>query len=221
MLIGELPYDDPDDVMVVKMHLYAPVPSPCDRDASISSDLGEVVRKAMAKRAEDRFSDIAEMRQAFSAAIERLIHTTEDEKELSEFDELIETSPPIRPMSVTLSPQEIGESAPESELKQSRVKQSIYRKVNHNSKHLTLSLIATTLVSLILLVLLLMPRVFDYSIFPKGFPLFGAAPYATVSVVVQSKTVQDTYLLTSSPQISKPNLIMDTSLMKFMPRKQQ
>ncbi len=206
MLVGELPYDDPDEVKVVKMHLYRPVPSPCDRDASIPSDLGEVVRKAMAKRAEDRFSDVTEMRQAFSVAIERLIHTIEDEKELSEFDQLIETSPPMRPMSVTLSPQEIGELAPESELKQSRVKQSIHRKVKHNSKHLTLSLMATTLVSLILLVLLLTPRVFDYSIFPTGFPLLGTAPYATVSVVVQSNMVQDTYLLTASPQISKPNL---------------
>jgi serine/threonine protein kinase len=206
MLVGELPYDDPNDVKVVKMHLYAPIPSPCDRDASISSDLGEVVRKAMAKRAEDRFSDVAEMRQAFVAAIGRLSHTIEDEKELSEFDELMETTPSMRPMSVPLSLQEIRESVPESEFKQSRVKQSTNRNINHSRKHFTLSLIATTLVSLTLLVLLLMPRVFDFSIFPTGFPLFGTAPYATVSVVVQSKTVQDTFLLTASPQISRPNL---------------
>jgi hypothetical protein len=75
MLVGELPYDDPEEVKVVKMHLYAPVPSPCDRDASIPSDLGEVVGKAMAKRAEARFSNVAEMRQAFLAAIEMPIHT--------------------------------------------------------------------------------------------------------------------------------------------------
>src|SRR6184192_199410 len=74
MLVGELPYDDPDDVKVVKMHLYAPIPSPCDRDASIPSDLGEVVRKAMAKRVETRFSNVAEMRQAFLVAIERPMH---------------------------------------------------------------------------------------------------------------------------------------------------
>ena len=84
MLVGELPYDDPDDVKVVKMHLYAPVPSPCDRDASIPSDLGEVVRKAMAKRAEARFGNVAEMRQAFLAAIERPMHAIEDDRELSE-----------------------------------------------------------------------------------------------------------------------------------------
>src|SRR5437588_10755015 len=47
MLVGELPYDDLDDVKVVKMHMYAPIPSPCDRDGSIPSDLGEVVQKAM------------------------------------------------------------------------------------------------------------------------------------------------------------------------------
>src|SRR5947209_15317107 len=71
MLVGELPYDDPDGVKVVKMHLHAPIPSACERDASIPSELGEVVRKAMAKRVEVRFGNVAEMRQAFLAAIER------------------------------------------------------------------------------------------------------------------------------------------------------
>ncbi len=206
MLVGELPYDDPDDVKVVKMHLNAPVPSPCDRDASIPSNLGEVVRKAMAKRAEARFRNVAEMREAFLAAIERPILAIEDEKELLEFDELMATTPPMRPISVPLSAQEIRESVPESGFKQSRVKQSTNRNVNHRGKHFTLSLGATTLVFLTLLVLLLVPRVFNFSIFPSGFPLFGTAPYATIAVVVQSKMVQDTYLLTASPQISKPNL---------------
>ena len=209
MLVGELPYDDPDDVKVVKMHLYAPVPSPCDCDASIPSDLGEVVQKAMAKRVEARFSNIAEMRQAFLAAIERPMHGIEDDRELSEIDEFIVTNPAKRPISVPLSPMKVREtdSVPGSGLLQPGVKQSANRKnVSHSRKHFTLSLVATTLVSLILLVLLLMPKVFNFSIFPIGFPLFGAAPYATISVAVQSKTVQDSYLLTASPQISKPNL---------------
>jgi serine/threonine protein kinase len=217
MLVGELPYDDPDDVKVVKMHLYAPVPSPCDRDASIPRDLGEVVRKAMAKRVEARFSNVDEMRQAFLAAIERPLHTIEDDGELSEFDEFIATTPPKKPTSAPLSPVEIREVVPESGLIQPGVKQSTNKYVSHNRKHFTLSLVATTLVSLTLLVLLLMPRVFNFSIFPTGFPVFGTAPYATISVVVQSKTIQDTYLLTASPQISKPNLttriIPDRSVM--------
>src|SRR5438477_8109083 len=48
MLTGELPYDDPDDVEVIKLHLYSPVPSPCVRDALIPMEMGEVVRKEMA-----------------------------------------------------------------------------------------------------------------------------------------------------------------------------
>src|SRR5215471_17658468 len=70
MLVGELPYDDPDEIKVIQMHLHAPVPSPCDRDASIPVELGEVVRTAMAKRAEDRFGSVAELRSAFLAAVE-------------------------------------------------------------------------------------------------------------------------------------------------------
>ena len=83
MLTGELPYDDPDDVEVVKMHLYSPVPSPCERDASIPVELGEVVRMAMAKHPEERFGSVAEMRQAFLAAIEGPVaHITEDDPEI-------------------------------------------------------------------------------------------------------------------------------------------
>src|SRR5215831_9815256 len=157
MLVGELPYDDPDDVEIVKMHLYAPVPSPCDRDASIPSDLGEVARKAMAKRAESRFSDVAEMRQAFVEAIERPIHAIEDDKELSEFDEFVEQTPAKKPISVPLSPLEVRESVPERGFIQPGVKQSTNRNVSNSRKHLTLSIVATTLVSLTLLILLLMP----------------------------------------------------------------
>src|SRR5215467_424450 len=145
MLVGELPYDDPDDVNVVKMHLYAPIPSPCERDASIPSGLGEVVRKAMAKQAEGRFGNIAEMRRAFLVAIEKPGLVVEDERELSELDEFQVPFPPGRPNSAPLSPLELEESAPESGSIQQRVKQSTSRKVSQSRKHLTLSLVATTL----------------------------------------------------------------------------
>ncbi len=198
MLVGELPYDDPDDVKVVKMHLYAPVPSPCDRDVSIPSDLGNVVRKAMAKRAEDRFGSVAEMRQAFVAAIE-------NERELSENDEFVAIASLKGSASVPLSPIETRNSVPK-EFLQPKLNQSSNKDINNSHKHLTLSLVVTTLVSLTLLILLIMPRIFNFSLFPAGFPLFGTAPYATITVVAQSKMVQDTYLLTASPQINKPIL---------------
>jgi serine/threonine protein kinase len=206
ILVGELPYDDPDDVKVVKMHLYAPVPSPCDRDASIPIGLGGVVQKAMAKRVDARFSSVAEMRQAFITAIEKPIRTVEDEEELLGFDEYMADAPSRRHTSAPLSPLDSREPEPKSGFIPFRVKKSVKRSINQSNKHLTFSLVATAVVSLTLLVLLLMPRAFNFSLFPIGFPLFGTAPYATVSVVEQSKTIQDTYLLTASPLISKPDL---------------
>lgn len=70
MLTGELPYNDPDDIQVIKMHLHAPVPDPRAADASIPAELGMVVTRAMAKRAEERFASVGEFREAFLAAID-------------------------------------------------------------------------------------------------------------------------------------------------------
>jgi len=70
MLTGELPYDDPVEEQVIQMHLTAPVPFPSDKDASIPIELSEVVRTAMATRIEDRYASVAELRQAFLAAIQ-------------------------------------------------------------------------------------------------------------------------------------------------------
>ncbi len=213
MLVGELPYDDPDDVEVVKMHLHAPIPSPCDRDASIPTELGDVVRKAMAKRAEVRFASVSEMRQAFLAATERPVTTVEDENDLSESDELIANPPPVQRISVPLSPPTSAEPSPQRQVKRhrisppilSRVGRPIRRSVSQSRRLIMLSVVAATLVPLMLLFLLVMPRVFGFSFFPIGFPVFGPASFATISITVQSKTLQDTYLLTASPQINQPN----------------
>jgi serine/threonine protein kinase len=70
MLTGNLPYNDADDVRVIQMHLQAPIPSPCEHDASIPEELGDVVKKAMAKRPENRFRTVAELRKAFFQALD-------------------------------------------------------------------------------------------------------------------------------------------------------
>src|SRR5258707_2315955 len=75
MLVGELPYNDPDEVKVIKMHMYASIPSPCDHDASIPLELGEVVQTAMAKRPEGRFSSVADLREAFLASMDDPVET--------------------------------------------------------------------------------------------------------------------------------------------------
>jgi serine/threonine protein kinase len=69
LLTGVLPYNDPDEVRVIQMHLSAPIPSPCDHDASIPYELDEVVQTAMAKRPDDRYQSVAELRAAFLAAL--------------------------------------------------------------------------------------------------------------------------------------------------------
>lgn len=69
MLTGNLPYNDPSEVRVIEMHLHDPIPSPSDQDASIPRELDAVVRKAMAKRPEDRYRNVGELRTAFLAAV--------------------------------------------------------------------------------------------------------------------------------------------------------
>ena len=91
MLTGELPYKDEDDVRVIQMHMYAPIPSPCDYDASIPEAVGEVVRVAMAKQPEDRFKTVAELRAAFLAALKSSTIFLDNEPVI-EYDDLFSPS---------------------------------------------------------------------------------------------------------------------------------
>jgi len=205
MLVGELPYDDPDDVEVVKMHLYAPVLSPCDRDASIPTELGDVVRKAMAKRAEGRFASVAEMRQAFLAAMDGPALAAGGADDLLEMVELLPV-PPGRHVSAPLPPVEPAEPADGQRIEE-RVKQPLKSSLSQSHRRFTLAVTAATLIPLVLLLLLIMPRVFDFSFFPVGFPVFGTASVANIAITAQSKPLHDTYLLTASPQVTQPDLV--------------
>jgi hypothetical protein len=62
----------------------------------------------MAKRAEDRFGSVAEMRQVFQRQL-KVGAAVQDDSDLSELDEFITTAPPMR-ISVPLSPPERGSS---------------------------------------------------------------------------------------------------------------
>lgn len=215
MLTGELPYDDPDDVKVVKMHLSAPVPSPCERDASVPVELGEVARKAMAKRPEQRFASVAEMREAFAAAVEGpLARVTEDDPDID-----FELSPPVQPVSPRrksiplAAPEPQKPPMPVTTRRRARavtpsalLAPALPRRGGSKRKknrRFALAVVAATLVPVILLLALLLPRVLGVSLFPTGFPLVGASPVATVSVTVKSQTVQDTYLLMAEPNITQ------------------
>ena len=218
MLTGELPYDDPDDVKVVKMHISAPVPSPCERDASVPFELGEVARKAMAKRPEQRFASVAEMRAAFTAAVEGpLARVTGDDPEID-----IELPPPPLPVP----PRRKSIPLPATEPRNQPVPATMRRRARavapfalpaparphpggstrRKNRRFAVAVVGATLVPVILLLVLLVPRVLGISLFPVGFPLVGASPLATVTVTVKSQTVQDTYLLMAAPQITQAEL---------------
>ena len=80
LLTGDLPYNDPDDIQVIQMHLSAPIPRPSTFDSSIPTELDEVVSNAMAKQQDARYKTVAELRRAFLAAINGPIETVSKEE---------------------------------------------------------------------------------------------------------------------------------------------
>ena len=222
MLTGELPYDDPDEVRVIQMQLYSPIPLPSDHDTTIPVELSEVVLKAMAKRVEDRYANVAELRQDFLAAIQGSVLTA-DEDDLAVSDSVARPLPPI---STPLVPLEPPVSSPIIELRRAKPiaapavargrqrntdsvrdnRQRTTEPVQRNRKHFHFSIVATLSVPVLLLVLLIVPRALGLSLFPVGVPIIGADPTTTISVTPQSKPLQDTFLLTASPQTQNPDM---------------
>ena len=68
------------------------------------------------------------------------------------------------------------------------------------------ALVVGITVTILLILLLVLPRVFGLTLFPSGFPLLGSPPVATISLSVKSQNVQDTFLLTASPQTAQVNV---------------
>src|SRR5579883_2373822 len=233
MLTGELPYNDPDDVRVIQMHLRDPIPSPCDHDASIPTELGGVVQTAMAKQPEDRYHSVAELRAAFLAAINGSVPAlAEEERSFEQEGQLYIVEPPSRhpspvPLYLDESPavtrRQRNDAPPtvtrERERQRTtetvRIRQRITEepapvKKPRPRRRLSLALVAAMLVPVLLLALLIVPRALGFSLLPVGFPVFGAPSLATVYVTAQSKTLQNSYLLTASPQVQQPDLVAHT-----------
>lgn len=311
MLTGELPYNDPDDIEVIKMHLHAPVPNPCEFDASIPAELGSVVAHAMAKHAEQRFTNIAEFREAFLAAVdgpveridEQFIDENEEDFEIYELPQRPPLPPQIPPrpsqqLRMPPEPIEFGGPAPASARRpritgdqneaglpaagirrpriigdpvaqpplpaasthrlritgddndailstgrlhrprttgepqehvlansnliaatrkraqtgliappSPRAAQTLRQKQPVKRRHRnTFALLIGIAVPVLLILLLVLPRITGVAIFPPGFPIFGTSPVATISLTVKTKTVQDTFVLTASPQITQPDV---------------
>lgn len=227
LLTGVLPYDDPEEEQVIQMHLSAPIPSPSDHDATIPIELSAVVRTAMAKRVEDRYSSVAELRQAFLAAIRPPADATLPIENNFNADEIF---PPVgRPISTPLQPLEApvpmllveqrrkrhvpseaiarGRQRTTDDVRRNKLRttEPIYGQQGKR-RRFRLSIMAVVVVPIVLLALLLAPRFMGISLFPVGVPLLGADPTAAVTITPQAKNFSDTFILTASPQVSKSDV---------------
>ncbi len=229
MLTGNLPYNDPDEVRVIQMHLHSPIPSPCAQDASIPAELGAVVRIAMAKRPEERYRSVADLRNAFLAAVK-------GPDEMLIEDVTPPEVPTVRPHPSTtkrleyVRPLEIPEPIIMPYRTQTETFPTLVREVRewqerpHITENARHRLRVTeeppprkrqrrsvpgaaflVLVPLLLLALLIVPRILGLAILP-GVPIVGTPAIATVYVTAQTQSLQDTYLLTASTQVKKPDL---------------
>lgn len=68
-LAGTLPFDSDSDLSIIQMQAHAPAPDLCQRAPWISRPVGDLVMRALAKRAPDRYQSAGELASAFEAAV--------------------------------------------------------------------------------------------------------------------------------------------------------
>ncbi len=243
MLTGNLPYNDPDEVRVIQMHLHDPIPLPSEHDASLPPELDEVVRKAMAKRPEDRYRTVGELRHAFLAAVQGNTGVVPPEE-----PETVQGAPEVRytrrsttilhrpaepPQPILMEPSDINDASavavhhahnahairdvPIERIERPRITDADSRAAiklrplttdepvqrRRRRKVAVFPLIAIV-VSLVLILLLLAPRVVRSNIL-SALP-FSSSNNAVVTISVRNEALQNTFLLTASPQTTRANL---------------
>ncbi|WP_069805433.1 protein kinase domain-containing protein [Thermogemmatispora onikobensis] len=276
MLTGELPYDDPDDIKVIQMQLRAPIPRPSRRNPRIPPALDRVVRKAMAKRDDERFQNIAALREAVLLALEedqqeqqqdwpetaieqpREPQEPHPSRELPPLDYAyaganepqIEELPPEEDIAAAATlpdvtaealsrprplpdyrsrqePRTVALPMPEpltiprrgrppaqahpavqriTEEPQPPLRGRSSRHQTSGRRPLSLFVAIALIVIAILLLLLFAARGLNIGLFPPGVPLLGADPSVVITIKAQSRTLQDTYLLTAAPQVQAVDL---------------
>jgi serine/threonine protein kinase len=270
LLTGELPYNDLDDVRVIQMHLQDPIPSPCERDASIPVELDAVVRKAMAKKPEERYQSVAELRAAFLEAVKGSEETSgipvvtdeaqagsavHDDGGIVEVPMPVKRHPPTplklhepSPGAVRLARQsskytlpflmphrsrkdrlsissvaihsQHGKLGNTGSIERSRIAEFITHKRrttgDTNEKDLKRGrqwYLSTLIICVLFGALLLTPRALGLVgiRLPVNIPyLSPSPPTATVYITPQIQNVEDTFVLTASDQVGKPDFITHT-----------
>jgi tRNA A-37 threonylcarbamoyl transferase component Bud32 len=67
-LTGRIPYPEEDNALMTMMHhVLSPIPDPREFRPELTEDFAAVIRRALAKEAQDRFADAGEMRTALRA----------------------------------------------------------------------------------------------------------------------------------------------------------
>ncbi len=236
MLTGNLPYNDPDEVRVVEMHLHAPIPSPCNQDASIPYELDEVVRKAMAKRPEERYRNVAELRKAFLAAVSGpILSPILDETMLSEPVTILDPDVPFQPRTTKilnkrpLDPPEpiiMPRRAPRTDSRPPVVAREVRERVERMEKtervYTTDTIRPRTRITeepqqkqqrrffpmlvAIVSVVLILLLVLPRWLGISVAGMLGSSAVATISITTQSVPIQNTFLLTASPLVKTPDL---------------
>ncbi len=81
LLVGEVPFQADTPFSVIHDHIYSPLPLPKDINPELNDEMQRALLKALAKKREDRFTDIQEMMAAFLKAFDILIqeHPSEGE----------------------------------------------------------------------------------------------------------------------------------------------
>jgi serine/threonine protein kinase len=81
LLVGEVPFQADTPFSVIHDHIYSPLPLPRDMNPDLNDEMQRALLKALAKKKEDRFSNVSEMMSAFLKAFEMLIkeHPSEGE----------------------------------------------------------------------------------------------------------------------------------------------
>nr|MBN1228787.1 protein kinase [Anaerolineae bacterium] len=69
MITGQVPYSADTPIVQILMHIQHPVPSLLEYNRSVSPEVDAVVKRAMAKRPEDRFSKATDLAKALSVAV--------------------------------------------------------------------------------------------------------------------------------------------------------
>ena len=67
LLTGKPPFSSADPMKVLRAHASQPPPSFSELDCDVPSDLAQIVAKCIAKRPEDRFEDVDELRAALAS----------------------------------------------------------------------------------------------------------------------------------------------------------